>query len=76
MPGVAEELSKVIKFSTETKTTLRLQFEELEQQVFIIIIKTIILERRKTINNNKNRQTVMPINWSPFIKSFNVYLIL
>lgn len=35
MPAVAEELSKVIKFSSETKTNLRLQFEALEHQVFI-----------------------------------------
>jgi hypothetical protein len=35
MPAVAEELSKVVKFSSETKTKLRLQFEALEKQVFI-----------------------------------------
>ena len=33
MPAVAEEVSKVIKFSSSTKTELRLQFESLEKQV-------------------------------------------
>lgn len=33
MPAVAEDLAKVLKFSLETKTSLRLQFEAIEAQV-------------------------------------------
>lgn len=38
MPAVAEDLAKVLKFSLETKTSLRLQFEAIEAQVITWII--------------------------------------
>ena len=33
MPVVAEELAKVVKFSLENKTRLRLEFEAIETEV-------------------------------------------